>query len=369
MFLYRDSALRRDALDAPLGNPSRYSLYGADVLAERGHRVAWRIANSGPERRRYHWPGYVCDRALKTLGWPGGLFASALAMLSDIRRSSVVVSTVDSIGIPLLWFRRIGLFSAPLIYISVGFPERLAALSDRFRRLYARLLRQASAVVAFGFQEAEQLRALMGSRFAHRVHFVPFGAHDAFLRRYSAEQIDPVDVLSIGADLQRDFALLLKIAARRPEWSFELIAGADQAKNIEHLPSNLRLLRDIPLAEVRDRMMAARLIALPVRENSYSGATTTLLQAMALGCPVVVSRVGAIREGYGFNDGEHLRWVEPGDAAAFEEALAELLADEKRRRAIGTSAARHVAREHSWTRFVDRLEDVINTVLQERRAA
>ena len=34
--LYRDSPLRREALRAPAGDPSRYSLYGLDELAHSG---------------------------------------------------------------------------------------------------------------------------------------------------------------------------------------------------------------------------------------------------------------------------------------------------------------------------------------------
>jgi glycosyltransferase involved in cell wall biosynthesis len=369
LFLYRDSALRRAALDAPPGDPARYSLYGADALAERGRRVACRIASPGVERRAYHWPGFVCDRIVRARGWPSGLFAAAFAMLPAIRRAAVAVSTVDALGIPLLWCRRVGLFSTPLVYISVGFPERVATLPARARALHARLLRRARAVIAFGFREAEELRSLLGPDGAGCVHFVPFGAHEAFSRAGEGQPEDGSDVLSVGADPQRDFPLLLDIASRRREWSFEVIVGGAQAELLVDAPPNVRVVRDLPIAETRDRMRAAKLIALPVRENSYSGATTTLLQAMAMGKPVVVSRTGAIRGGYGFADGVNLRWAEPGDAAAFERALAELLADPARARALGAAAARHVERELSWPRLVDRMERAIDESLRGARAA
>jgi hypothetical protein len=49
-------------------------------------------------------------------------------------------------------------------------------------------------------------------------------------------------------------------------------------------------------------------VALPVRENTYSGATTVLLQALALGKPVVVSRTSAIATGYGLWTGRTAGW-------------------------------------------------------------
>ena len=54
--------------------------------------------------------------------------------------------------------------------------------------------------------------------------------------------------------------------------------------------------------QIRERLLAARVVALPVRENSYSGATTTLLQAMACGKPTVVTRTAAIARGYELED-------------------------------------------------------------------
>ena len=47
---------------------------------------------------------------------------------------------------------------------------------------------------------------------------------------------------------------------------------------------------DVSFAAVRDLLRRARVVALPVVDNSYSGATTVLLQALATGRPVVVSR-------------------------------------------------------------------------------
>ena len=110
---------------------------------------------------------------------------------------------------------------------------------------------------------------------------------------------------------------------------------------------------------MRARLAGARVVALPVRENSYSGATTVLLQAMALAKPVVVTRTRAIATGYGLVDGENCRLVAPGDDEAFERSLAELLGDEEQARAIGVAARTTVERDLSWQRYVDRLQEAL----------
>ena len=124
-------------------------------------------------------------------------------------------------------------------------------------------------------------------------------------------------------------------------------------------PANVALETDLPFDEMRARLAGARVVALPVRENSYSGATTVLLQAMALEKPVVVSRTSAIATGYGLVDGENCRLVPPGDEEAFERALRDVLRDDLHARALGASARATVERELTWERYVDRIEALV----------
>jgi glycosyltransferase involved in cell wall biosynthesis len=167
-----------------------------------------------------------------------------------------------------------------------------------------------------------------------------------------------VDVVSIGADPRRDFGLLTGIAARRPELAFRIVAGADNARALGELPQNVTVETAIPLDAVRERIAGARLVALPVRDNSYSGATTVLLQAMAMGKPVVVSRTEAIATGYHLEDGVNCRLVEPGDGAAFEAAVLETLADDGR---LGARARETAERHLSWERYTSAIWDVLSS--------
>jgi glycosyltransferase involved in cell wall biosynthesis len=117
---------------------------------------------------------------------------------------------------------------------------------------------------------------------------------------------------------------------------------------------------DIPFEAMRRRLAEARVVALPVLDNSYSGATTVLLQAMAAGKPIVVSRTRAIATGYGLVDGENCRFVTPGDAAAFQRSLGDVLRDEWHARALGGTARRTVETAGlTWSGYVDRIEAVL----------
>ena len=352
---YRDSRPRRDALARPAGAPDRYLLFGLDELAERGIRVGHNLerAAEAPAWARIAAAGL--QAGVRRMGGYGGDFTRVLPSLRRANRADVVFSTVDTVGIPLLALAALGTVRPPMVYVSIGLLPRLAALEDRrIVAAYARVLRDATAVVAYGAREAEELQSWLGGG---RVVFCPFGVDTEHFRPSTAPA--EVDVLSVGADPRRDFEQLVQVATRNKDLSFQIVASADHARTLGGLPANVRLETDIPFDAMRARLGAARVVALPVRENAYSGATTTLLQAMACGKPVVVSRTAAIAQGYGLEDSHNVRMVPPGDAAAFEQALLDLLGDPERAAALGARARETVERRLSWRRYVDALHDLL----------
>jgi glycosyltransferase involved in cell wall biosynthesis len=351
-FALRDAPERRRALRAQPGALDRYRLFGLDEMEGRGAVVRHNLERDGPPA----W-ARASDKALNRIvygtGGYGGDFASVLASLRAMNGSDVVFSTVDTVGIPLILLRKAGVLRQPIVYTAIGLPERLVQLCGKnVRRLYRSALLNARAIVSYAESETEWLRDWLGPR--SPVVFVPFGVDtDAF--RPQPQVPSDTDVVSVGADPRRDFDLLLAVAARQPDRSFRIVASRDHARGLSKLHENVVVETDIPLEEVRDRLARACVVALPVRENSYSGATTTLLQAMAMAKPVVASRTDAIATGYGLVDSVNCRLVPPGDSDAFEHALLDVLAGADAAAALGTRARETVERSLSWERYTDAL--------------
>ena len=90
----------------------------------------------------------------------------------------------------------------------------------------------------------------------------------------------------------------------------------------------------------------------------------TPMEAMARGKPVVAVNRGGPREVVEDRVTGYL--VEP-DADRFSEAMAELVADPARLRAMGRAGLERVKR-FTWERFVADLDDLIEAMLEERRA-
>lgn len=366
--LYRDSALRRAALHAPVGDPSRYSLYGLDGLRAAGFAVRHDLEPEFEPGQRTRAEARVLDRAVRVMGGYSGDFTRVLASLGTLNRAAVVFSTVDTVGIPLALLGRLGRVKPPVVYAAIGLPERLAQLRGGVaKRLFADAFRRLDTVVAYGWREVDELRSWLGGD-GPRVEFVAFGVDIGYFRP-EAEAAAEHDVVSIGADPRRDFGLLLDVARRLPDRSFHLVVSADNARGLESLPANVTVEVDAPFDGIRERLLAARIVALPVRENSYSGATTTLLQAMACAKPVVVSRTSAIARGYHLEDGVNCRLVPPGEADVFEEAVRDVLADSARAASLGLNARETVERHLTWAGYVQELVRLLSAAADRRARA
>lgn len=94
------------------------------------------------------------------------------------------------------------------------------------------------------------------------------------------------------------------------------------------------------------------------------GTTTTALEALACGVPVVATDVGAVRET--IDPGRTGFVVPPRDSEAIADAALRLLQDEGRRRNMGELAAREARRRFGVASYVDVLLDAFRTAHQHR---
>lgn len=85
--------------------------------------------------------------------------------------------------------------------------------------------------------------------------------------------------------------------------------------------------------------------------SRLEGLGTSLLDAMALGLPVVATAAGGIPEAV--EDGVSGRLVPPGDPVALAGALAEVLGDEAKRRSMGAAGRRRFEARFSANRMVE----------------
>jgi glycosyltransferase involved in cell wall biosynthesis len=156
---------------------------------------------------------------------------------------------------------------------------------------------------------------------------------------------------------QKDHATLLRAAARlrhHPHIRFFVVGQGPLADDVARLRRDLGLAPTLTLLGYRpdalDVLAAADLFAL---SSAHEGLPVALMEALALGVPVVATAAGGIPEAV--THGVEGLLVQPSDDAALAAAVAALATDEARRRTMG-DAARARGRDFDVRRAARRLD-------------
>jgi glycosyltransferase involved in cell wall biosynthesis len=152
----------------------------------------------------------------------------------------------------------------------------------------------------------------------------------------------------------KDYDLFLEMAGilreSTPSAVFMIVGDGPLRPRLEALANRLGLAGAVHFAGFRED--AAALMSgfdLFVLSSRHEGIPLALLEAMALGLPAVVPRVGGLPEVV--RDQETGFLVPPGDAGQLASACGRLLGDESQRRRIGALAAEAAEAEFSLPRL------------------
>ncbi|MCY3779887.1 MAG: glycosyltransferase [Chloroflexi bacterium] len=122
----------------------------------------------------------------------------------------------------------------------------------------------------------------------------------------------------------------ITVVGRNPHWRLQELVREDSVQVIGWVESVLPYLHQ------------AAVYVVPLRMGS--GTRLKILQAMAAGCAVVATTIGAA----GLNDETRGAIMIADDATAFAEAIFELLEDDRRRATMGELARQQVLAHYDW---------------------
>ncbi len=278
-------------------------------------------------------------RALERAGGYGGDFATVLASLRTANRADVVLSTVDTVGIPLMLLNRIGRVRPPLVYVAIGLPERLELLrGERMRRplrACARVLGCRPRVQRARGRGAAELARVSRSLDAGRVRAVRCRragllalARAGGRRRGVGRSGPPSRSRPVPHGRCRDAESHVSPRHDGRACSGARVAACERRDRDRHpvrgdaAPSSRR--RASSRCRCARTATRARRRCCCRRWRSESRSSSRARQAIA--------------SGYGLVDGENCRLVQPGDAVGFQRALGDVLRDEWHARALGARA-------------------------------
>jgi glycosyltransferase involved in cell wall biosynthesis len=165
---------------------------------------------------------------------------------------------------------------------------------------------------------------------------------------------------------QKNFALFLDIAAqlapRFPDLHFLLAGDGPEEKMLREKAAALGIADRVTfsgyVADTRLVYLAADVLLMPSR---YEGLPMTLLEAMAMGLPVVASQLDGIAEVIG--DGREGFLVPSDDASLFVERTAALLQDAELSSRIAQNARAKIEASFSVERMTSAVEEIYDRFL------
>jgi len=155
-----------------------------------------------------------------------------------------------------------------------------------------------------------------------------------------------------------------RLAAREVRFRVQLAGDGPEREYLERITAALGLSGTVRFLGERDDVPAlmARADVFVLPTTGREGLGISALEAMAAGLPVVASRVGGLPEIV--SNGRTGCLVPPGDAAALEGAIHDLLSNPDRARSLGQEGRRRVERDFSARAMVRNVETVYRRDLE-----
>lgn len=332
--------------------------YRIDHLQEHGIRLEW--TDSVHSDR---WVGSKLGSAVRRSEARLVPYAQTLVMARLIATSPATLAMFESEANFIAALRRAspGRRTSVLTVITCWLAELLSRGGKARRSFYRQTYRGVDRVYCFSECQAPLLQEGLGVP-PRRVRVIPFGVDADRFRPIGTE--DGGYVLVVGRDRGRDWqttfgaltglGIPVKVCARPSD-----VDGL-------RIPAGIEFLGYVARQRYEDLLRHAAVVVVATKEVAYPSGQSVMLEAMAAGRAVVVSRTDALRE-Y-FDDGRTALGVEVGDAEDLREAVSRAAGDSDLRRRLG-AAARTAVEERFNARAMWRLvaEDLHQLVAERRR--
>lgn len=362
LFVFRRQ--RRERLQRYVeGHGPDEMLYGLNHLDPRRFQVDYIEGDDA----WWSWTHHLCYPVewliARRLGM-GFALHIALENLTKLRQAHVIISTVDTCGLPIAMLKGWGRLETPLVYISQGLSDRLSqfppsSLNTRlFLYLYRRFLLAAERILVLGEGAVEPLTQALHQE-PGQVFCLPFGIDDRFWTPGKDASEDYI--LSVGSDPARDYDTLLKAVTREP-----LIIVTRLPISAESRRPQVRVASAFTDIELRELYRRARLVAIPLRDVAQPAGQSATLQAMACGKAVILTRTQGLWEPQQMRHLENCYLVEPGDVSGLQQAIRYLIERPEEAERIGENARHTIEKRYRSDQFAASLVNHIQALLSAR---
>ena len=243
------------------------------------------------------------------------------------------------------------------------------ALNSQYRnrmRLHSLVLPYVDEVVVFGKIQVEFLEREYGGRVSST--FIRHRMDCRFFDPALAPEppSDPAQryVLAVGNDIGRDYETLLAAATSLPM----PVLIHTRRKLPQALPRNVRVQSDwITFEELRLLYARASVVVMPLKETVHASGTNGVLEALAMGRPVVVSASSGIRD-Y-IIDGVTALTPLPGDIDGLRRAVLDLWAKPEVAESLGYQARNYALEKLSMPTYAAQIASILLRAIRSASGA
>ena len=281
----------------------------------------------------------------------------ALYMLTRARHYDAVIADFESPALIPLLLRGVFRYRPPIAMIDIGLAPGWTLRDKILDAVVPRI----DGIIALGTVHVDYIRNRWHPRGI--VTFVPMHIDTEF---YQPTPFRPNRaILSVGDDIGRDFATLLT-ATDGLDAEVIVKTGQPIAERAAQ-PKVQRIARRLDWTEYRNMFADAHLVVIPVLDTIHASGVGSLLEAMAMGKPIVATGSAGLRD-Y-LIDGQNALVVPCGDPVAMRAAIQRLLSDDDLCRQLGAGARAFVEQHCSFAAHGRAVKAVLNEVIARHRDA
>lgn len=277
----------------------------------------------------------------------------ALRVVSRARRYDVIACIGDVTALAILWWCRAFRIRLPIVLIDPA----LSHDYPRRKRVQDYVLPRVKHVVVFGKAQEQYLEEQYGGRIP--VTRLDIRVDTEFFHPIPVQPSGAPYIFSIGNDRSRDFATLAK--------------AADICRKVHHLPHRFVVQTQLPVYDpgralhldrtmvsfprLRELYAGAAAVVIPLHDMIHPGGISSLLEAMAVGCPVITTTSRGIAD-YVVPG---VTAVPAGDADALARAIAQIVESPDAGGSLGSQARAFVVQHCANTVYARAMAAVIRS--------
>lgn len=291
-------------------SPSEF-FYGAYELSKLSHNIGYFEVD-------LDWEPGIFGGVINILGQrglcPEKLTGSSLIqtklILKQLLEYDVVVATTSGIGYALCLWKFFLKKLPPVVTIHCGL---LNNQYNSLRRYFSSVLLKNSKSILFGEGELGPITDLFGLK-KEQIVVNQFGIDTTFW--FPAKERTGQYILSVGNDGRRDFDTLVRVAKDIPV-EIRILTSRTLP---DGLPSNVLRIKSswhdemVSDSDLRSLYQNARCVVIPLIDSYQPSGQSVALQAMACGCPVILTKTRGLWSKEWLIDGQNILFVPPGDA-------------------------------------------------------